>query len=399
MHSDRQLYEVMVDFWNNHLTVYLVNQGRYKHMVSQYDRNVARAHALGRFSDMLLASAREPAMMIYLDNATSNANSDAGINENYGREILELHSLGIVNGEQVYTEEDMRQVALVFSGWSIDWQGENDTFKFRPWHHYRGAISILGGAWSRPDRTGASDAQILADGENLIAFLARHPSTARYLAFKMCRRFVADDPPMGLVDRVAAAYLNNDTAIAPMLRVLFTSQEFLNSNEGKLRRGFETIVGYLRATNATVDVNPVGEASVDLHSLQWWQGILERHGQRLYSNASPDGYSDIGTEWLGSDGMLRRWESAGLLTHNQLAAGIDVPLDSLVPKPLPATMGELVDAMMVRITARKPSANTRAALLNHLSAAENDAARGFGDAGVLADFVALLLTTPEFQYR
>ncbi|KAG1648205.1 hypothetical protein GQR58_030039 [Nymphon striatum] len=246
--SERQLYEVMVDFWNNHFTVYLINQGRYRHMVNQSDRTVARANALGYFSNMLMASAKDPAMLTFLDNATSDANSAAGINENYGREILELHSLGIVNGQQVYTEEDMRQVSLVLSGWSVDWQQDRDAFKFRPLWHHRGPVSILGGAWSRPDRTGASDAQLLADGENLVSFLAHHPSTARHLAFKMCRRFVADEPPMGLVDRMASIYLANGTAIAPMLRELFTSPEFAENTDTKLRRGFEVVMGISAGT-------------------------------------------------------------------------------------------------------------------------------------------------------
>ncbi|KAG1648204.1 hypothetical protein GQR58_030039 [Nymphon striatum] len=269
---------------------------------------------------MLMASAKDPAMLTFLDNATSDANSAAGINENYGREILELHSLGIVNGQQVYTEEDMRQVSLVLSGWSVDWQQDRDAFKFRPLWHHRGPVSILGGAWSRPDRTGASDAQLLADGENLVSFLAHHPSTARHLAFKMCRRFVADEPPMGLVDRMASIYLANGTAIAPMLRELFTSPEFAENTDTKLRRGFEVVMGISAGTQRKYR-----------HQPGW------RHRDRA-------AFAQV---WLGSDGVLRRWETAGLLTHNQLASGITVSLDELVPNPLPATMGDLIDAMMV----------------------------------------------------
>lgn len=399
-YSQRQLYEVMVAFWNNHFLVHH-HHGYFGHYMVHADRHVARAHALGRFSDMLIASAQSPAMLLFLDNRISNANGPSGVNENYGREVLELHTLGILGGQHIYTEEDVHNVSLVLSGWSTAnpaGDGAGMAFNFVRWWHHRGPVSILGGAWSRPDRTGADDATLIADGESLLRFLARHPSTARYLAFKLARRFVSDDPPESLVSSLAQVYLANDTAIAPVLRALFASPEFAASGGAKLRRGFEIAVAYLRATGAVVDPAPMGPASVELHSLDFAAGTLERLGQQLFSYRSPDGYPDTALEWLGTDSVLRRWETAGLLTHNALSSGITVNARDLLPSPLPATNADLVDAMMARFAAAEPSATTRDALIAHLGGGAGASPPAMSDDRV-ADFVALCLATPEVQYR
>ncbi|HPU38590.1 MAG TPA: DUF1800 family protein, partial [Microthrixaceae bacterium] len=201
VNSENQLYEVMCDFWSNHFTVWRSAKWLTQ-LKTRDDADVIRRHALGRFVDMMQASAKSPAMLVYLDNYTSNAYSTAGVNENWGREILELHTLGIIKGEQVYTEADMRGVAKIMSGRTIRWNNDANKYNymFSTGWHSRDAVSILGGQWTRPARANGNSGE--ADGDALLGFLARHPSTARHLAYKLCRRFVSDDPPAALVDRL-----------------------------------------------------------------------------------------------------------------------------------------------------------------------------------------------------
>jgi uncharacterized protein (DUF1800 family) len=401
VYSPKQVYEMMCDFSFNHLNVHMFGNYSFRHLTSQYLRDVIRPHALGRFSDMLQASAASPAMLGYLDNWRSNANSSAGVNENYGRELLELHTLGIRNGAQVYSEIDVREAAYVFSGWSIDTSSDQDIFWFRQNYHWRGAVSILGGAWSRPDRTGADDATLIADGVSLLNFLAAHRSTAEYLCWKLAVRFVSDNPPEALVQRLADEYQATGTDIGSVMRMLLNSAEFKAAARQKVRRGFETVASYFRTLGANVDTNPVAEASEVINSLSWYEGVLERHGQRLFSKATPDGYPDTGPEWVSSDGMLRRWETAGLLAHNDLADGVVVDLNVHIPNPSPLTMGEVIDAMVLGLTGSDASATERAGYATFIGVteAQDSATSPLGDAALLADLVGLILSRPAFQYR
>jgi uncharacterized protein (DUF1800 family) len=308
VYSRRQLYEVMVEFWTNHFNISL-DEAEGEHLITVDNREVVRAHALGRFADLLQASAHSPAMLVYLDNWVSNANSDEGVNENYGRELLELHSMGIIDGVQPYTEADMRGVALIMSGWSAHFGTGRHEFLFRPGYHHTGPVSILGGAFSTPGRSGATAIQ---DGVALLDVLARHPNTARYLAFKLCRRFVADDPPPALVTSAAQVYLANDTAIAPVLSHIFHAAEFAAARRSKVRRGFEILAAYARALRGTADPDPIGDLSARVHSIGW--GVLDGLGQRLWGHATPDGYPDTGPDWISADGLLQRWGTAGAVT-------------------------------------------------------------------------------------
>jgi Protein of unknown function (DUF1800)/S-layer homology domain len=311
LYSRRHLYEVMVEFWTNHFNLNL-DEDPWFHFLTVDNRTVARAHALGRFADLLQASAHSPAMLVYLDNFVSDANSEEGVNENYGRELLELHSMGIIDGVQPYTEDDMRGVALILSGWSVD--EDQQVFRFKSWMHHTGPVSVLGGAFSTPGRTGTAGLQ---DGVALIDVIAHHPETARYLAYKLCRRFVSDTPPPGLVDSAAQVYLDHDTAIAPVLHHVFHSPEFAAAPGAKVRRGFEVFAAYLRSLRSDVTSDPVGQLSRYIHSPGW--GMLERLGQRLWGRTTPDGYPDTGPDWISADGLLRRWETAGTLTATWLA--------------------------------------------------------------------------------
>ena len=238
-YSKRQVYEVLVDFWTNHFNIALFAKDPYCVLKTQDDREVVRPHALGRFADLLAASAHSPAMLVYLDNFRNDARA-VNVNENYGRELLELHTLGIIGGEQVYDEHDVVAVARVLSGWTITTvPGTGMAFRFRDEFHDARPASILGGAWSTPGHAGDAGYQ---DGVSLLAFLAHHPSTARYLAWKLCQRFVGDDPPAGLVASAAQVYLDHDTAVAPVIDHIVRSPEFYASGGAKLRRGLDQAV-------------------------------------------------------------------------------------------------------------------------------------------------------------
>jgi uncharacterized protein (DUF1800 family) len=368
-HSRRQLYEVMVDFWSNHFSISLEGRFYLRHLRNTTDRTVARAHALGRFADLLRASAHDTSMLLYLDNWRSEADPEAGpldppgVNENYGRELIELHTLGIIDGEHVYTEADVVAAAKILSGWSIGGVPSNTdfstpgewAFEYRHASHWvHGATFLAGhpqGEFVQPANLGSSAAY--QSGVDFLDFLARHPSTARYLAYKLCKRFVADDPMAeapDLVARAAQAYLDEDTAIVPMVREILTSDE-LQAAAPRLRRGFETVVFQLRATGASIDPRPRGDsfagASTYLH--EPGSGLLSGFGQGLFLRPSPDGYPEAAGEWLSSDGMLRRWSFAGVLAANTANQGIVVPTEVLAPVGLVHTYGQLVDKVATRL--------------------------------------------------
>lgn len=341
LHSRRQLFEVMVEFWTNHFNINLDEEDG-DHLITVDNREVARAHALGRFVDLLQASAHSPAMLVYLDNWVSDANSAEGVNENYGRELLELHSLGIVDGVQPYTEADMRGVSLVMSGWSVNINRGAHTFQFKDAMHHHGPVSVLNGAFSTPGRSGTA---ALQDGVTLLNVLARHPATARHLAYKLCRRFVADTPPPGLVASAAQVYTQHDTAIAPVLRHIFHSPEFAASAGSKVRRGFEILTASARAMRGTVDPDPLGDLSNRLHGQGW--GILERLGQRLWGHVTPDGYPDTAPDWISADGLLRRWEMAGTVTATWMD-GWSFDADAIL-EPSGPTVGHWIENVARRL--------------------------------------------------
>ena len=229
--SRRQLFERVVELWSDHLHVSRIDA--YPGLRTVRDRDL-REHALGPFRELLLADAASPAMLVYLDNATSDASAP---NENYGRELLELHTVGVEAG---YTEQDVRNAALVFTGWTID--PERYTFTYDPDMHHVGPVQVLG--WS-DDNADAGDGERV--GRSLLAHLAEHPATARTIATTLARRFVADDPPADLVDRLARTYLDNDTDIRPVLQALFTDPAFDDSVGMKVRRPIEHLAAALRA--------------------------------------------------------------------------------------------------------------------------------------------------------
>lgn len=374
VYSQRQLYELVVDFWTNHFNVWVGKDLETGAMKIVDDRKVIRPNAMGRFADLLLATARGAAMLRYLDNDMSTGENP---NENYGRELLELHTVGVEGG---YNEDDVRNCALALSGWGTDSDG---IYRFVPQQHFTGPLRVMG--WSTPGVAGPAGE---ADAVALIDYLAHHPSTAQHIALKLCRRFVADDPPPGVVVAAARAFLDNDTAIVPVLATIFSHEDFWYSGGQKLRRPFEFLAAALRATGAGVDPNAGSVLNDSLASM----------GQRLFDWIPPTGYPDEASAWLGSGGMLGRWN----LARDLAAGGLDqvaVDLAALIGGGGPRTGGQLVDAVLGRVHGAALPADRRAALLAYVGAQDATPLDGGQVSALLPDLFALALSTAEFHYR
>ena len=343
--TERQLSEVMVDFWSNHLHVTCPFGGAWSTRTS-YDRDVIRAHALGRFSDLLHASARHPAMLRYLNNDQSHRRS---VNENYGRELLELHTVGVDSG---YTEQDVRNSAYLMTGRTVD---GNDEFFFEPDRHWIDPVRVLGFRHANPTRPGG-----LAAGDEYLRYLATHPATATSIARKLAVRFVADNPPTGLVERLAASYLDNDTAVVPVLRTLFSSVEFWIAVGLKTRRPLENLV----ATVRTLGIGPGPDTPGALEGLYW---LTHRLGHAPLAWGPPNGYPDVAGAWGGAHGTLAVWNSHHALV-NGWQDGLAFPApESLVGQP-PATAGGYLDELAQRLLFQPLPGKHRRALLDLVDA-------------------------------
>jgi uncharacterized protein (DUF1800 family) len=355
--SKRQLFEVMVEFWSNHLNITCPSSEVWATKPWD-DEHVVRAHALGRFDDMLVASAMSPAMLLYLNGAESRGSAP---NENYGREVLELHTVGVDAG---YTQAEVVSCARALTGFTVwnPWNGgtaeTNGTYTYRRSWHYVGPVSVLG--WSHPntDRT-----QGEAVAESLLRHLAAHPLTAARLARKLAVRFVSDDPPAALVERLAEVYLANGTAVVPVLRSLFASPEFAASTGQKYRRPYEDVVATVRA----LGLAPSKDTQTDFVSSMCWE--LETMGNAPLGWHPPNGYPDVAPAWTGSGTVLARWNLHVGLTQAWWDKGVVSPPDlraALVPNA-PATRYGLVDALWARLLPGTAlPASTRDALIRFL---------------------------------
>ncbi|MEO8477130.1 MAG: DUF1800 domain-containing protein [Actinomycetota bacterium] len=380
--SERQLLEIMVDFWSNHLNVTNPSDNVWwsRH---DYDRRVIRKFALGKFSQMLKASATHPAMMMYLNNAESTKDNP---NENYGRELLELHTLGLAGG---YDEEDMRQSTLVMTGFGISW--DTGEFAYDKWNHYVGPVSLVG--WSAPNGTANGGYDV---GLDFVDHLAHHPSTAVRIATKLCERFVSDEPQPALVDRLAKAYLDHDTAIAPVLHLLFRSKAFAGAVGTKVRRPMEDVVATLRI----LGIQPDASGTNGLQGLSW---MIEGLSHAPMAWKQPNGYPDVASAWTSAGGTLNSWN-----THVSLAAhwwpdALQLPplKDTVLPRPLPPTYGGLVDAVAHKLVFRKLAPAHRDAVLTFLGKTAGSALTR-GDAAVtwrLPYLVAIILDSPYHGIR
>jgi len=293
--SKRQLYEKMVHFWTDHFNIDS-SKGDCRWLKAADDRDVIRVHALGSFPQLLRASALSPAMLWYLDGRVNRKQKDADKpNENYARELLELHTLGIHGG---YTQHDVMEVARCLTGWTVRTvkQFNKGRVEFHGEQHDDGEKTVLGR--TIPPGLGAQDFDRVLD------ILSLHPATAHHLAEKLCRHFIADDPPAAAIDKVERSFLAEGGEIRPVLRTLFTTPEFLASRRTKIKRPFEFIVSALRVTQAETDAGP---AILD---------YLVRMGHAPFQYPTPEGYSDRAVHWMGT--LLWRWKFAVALSRNEI---------------------------------------------------------------------------------
>lgn len=296
-YGERQLHEVMVEFWSDHFNID-ASKGDCRWLKAADDRGVIRAHALGRFSALLRASALSPAMLWYLDGRVNLRRHDGERpNENYARELLELHTLGVRGG---YTQQDVMEAARALTGWTVRSKGESSfglgTVEFHPELHDDGAKVVLGE--TIPAGLGGRDVDVLVE------VVCAHPQTARHLATKLCRRFIADDPPERAVARVAATFRESGGDIRSTLATLFATPEFAGERETKLKRPFHFIASALRATDAATDAGPA------------LQEYLTRMGHAPFQCPTPDGYADEAGPWTST--LLWRWNFAMALQRNRI---------------------------------------------------------------------------------
>ena len=367
-YSQRQLQEVMVDFWSNHFNIF-IGKNQVKWLKTADDRDVIRPNALGKFRDLLLASARSPAMLVYLDNAQSSAQARGGrggLNENYARELMELHTLGADAG---YDHDDIVAVARILSGWSVARQGDANpgAYMFRPRLHDDGPkqVKVLG--LSLPGGEGERE------GEKLLAALAAHPDTARRIARKLCARFVSDDPPPALVERAAQAFLTNDGDIRATLALILRSDEFKASTGQKIKLPTHALASMLRATGAETAANgPL-------------MNTLRQLGQPFFGWHSPDGYPQAGAAWVNTGGLLARWNAAFALAESRLG---DARMNAQITGNNDAGSAA-VDAVCAALLGAPAPPEARATLTDYVSKAQGRTA--------LPGLVGLVLASPAFQ--
>lgn len=408
--STRQLNEVLVDFWFNHFNVF-VAKGPLRHLVIEYERDLIRPHVLRSFRDLLGGVARSPAMLVYLDNWRSGAEPDRevarrqpgrfhrhdavydamrrvgfggrfgsrrdrsraqgplghrpeGLNENYARELLELHTLGVDGG---YTQKDVREVARAFTGWTLELTADGGgRFAFRPdWHDAEEKV-VLG------QRLPAGGG--IEDGETVLDILARHPSTARFLATKLCRRFVADQPPASIIDKAAATFASSGGDLRATLETILYSPEFRQPRVfgAKVKSPLEFLVSAARALGLPGRADPRLPQAV------------RALGQPLYGASAPTGYPDDATAWSSANALLARMRAASELAqvaseHNLLWRGRN------------ATLEQRVDGLLEQLLPGGEVSQLRPQVLSwgaSMAAAPTE-----------AEIATLILGSPEFQRK
>jgi len=378
--SRRQLFEVLCDFWSNHLNATCPSADVWDNRHT-YDRDVIRRHALGSFEEMLIASAKHPAMLRYLDNASSTKRSP---NENYAREVMELHTVGVDAG---YGEAGVKAAARVFTGMTVD---SNGAYSYDAGRHDTSAASVVGWSTSAHDAT-----QGEAVAVDLLRHLARHSATATTIARKLAVRFVSDAPPASLVQRLATAYSEGGTQVLPVLRTLFSSDEFWASAGQKTRRPLEGYVAAVRAVGAT----PGPEAWGGIDDLYWQTREL---GHQPLAWAPPDGYPDAAPAWRSAGATMQRWNATTGMVHGWWPKKLVRPaVETWLPGAAPTAFGGLVDAVVQRYLGRSPTPTERAALLGFTEHAAGDALSP-KDAWVsarLPQLVATVLNSPGHMER
>jgi uncharacterized protein (DUF1800 family) len=444
--SERQLAEVMTDFWENHFNVF-IGKGQLRYYLPEYSERTIRPHALGRFRDLLGAVARSPAMLLYLDNAQSVADSGQptldgrgafgrgrgrgainnrrlarldsaqremleqlqqrrprGLNENYARELLELHTLGVDGG---YTQQDVIEVARALTGWGLNAPRQGGGFIFRGPAHDAGPKIVLG----HKLKSGRG----IEDGEEVLDIVSTHPSTAMFISRKLVVRFVSDDPPEDLIERAAATFKRTDGDIREVVRTIITSNEFFAraAYRSKVKSPFEVTVSALRALGARADTTP------------FTAGLVGRLGQPLYGHQAPNGWPETGAAWINTGAILNRI-NLGLVVASGRVPGAPLRGWSQFAELARAPRTEQVDAVIQAFLAGRASPETREILASgnnpHMDRAAADTAildqgqpmepmaRGLGrgrqggfqrlpQLSGLPQVIGLALGSPEFQRR
>jgi uncharacterized protein (DUF1800 family) len=382
--SERQLLEVMTDFWENHFSVFNGKMPT-RFTLLEYDRDVIRAHALGKFRDLLGAVAHSPAMLWYLDNYQSAADSAHlnlpewrqmektgrppvirrrnGLNENYGRELLELHTLGVDGG---YTQHDVIEVARALTGWTIDVPRVGGEFIFREGMHDAEPKVVLG------HKLGAGRG--VDDGEEVLDIVARHPSTAKYIARKLARRLVNDTPSVALVDRAAETFMRTNGDIREVVRTIVTSPEFFSRSayRTKVKTPFELVVSARRLINASPDTSP--------RTFQ----MIARLGEPIFGHLTPNGWPETGDQWINAGSLLDRINFGVQVGGGKLPYA---PIEQWPPWALLSTMPfeRQMDEVVAKILAGDVSSETRQSMVSGRSQ--------------LRDLLGLAMGSPEFQRR
>ena len=359
VYSRRQIYELMVEFWTDHFNI-SVDKGDGWFLKTVDDREVIRPHALGNFRDLLWASAHSPAMLIYLDNQANRAGTP---NENYARELLELHTLGVDGG---YSQRDVMELARCLTGWTVKdhfWRGE---FVFRANLHDGGPKRVLGLSLQPEGQ---------AEAERVLDRLAVHPGAARFIAHKLVRRFIADDPPPALVERAAATFTRSKGDIRAVLRTVLL--DGLEEMQPKFKRPVHFVVSALRQLNAESDGGPF------LHD------FLRRMGQLAFAWPTPDGYPDRAAAWQGN--LLPRWQFALALVQSEIG-GTEIDLPNLMAAGGATDATAALDALAALLLGQPLLVPERDALLTTL--------QGIGAAeDLMVAAAAALLASPAFQWR
>jgi uncharacterized protein (DUF1800 family) len=409
-YSERQLEEVMTDFWYNHFNVF-INKGPERYMITAYERDVIRPRVLGKFKDLLVATAKSPAMLFYLDNSESvgphslqavfgnqrphlrrgpfgmiyqvpprpqqNKNR-TGLNENYAREIMELHTLGVDGG---YTQRDVTELAKVLTGWSIDQPQRGGGFKFNDRAHEPGNKFVLG---HKIGDHGESE------GMEMLDILAHHPSTAKFISKKLALRFVSDHPPQSLIDRMADTFMQKDGDIREVLRTMFTSPEFwaADAYRAKVKTPLEFVVSSVRASG------------VQVQNAQPLVQFLNRMGMPLYGMQPPTGYSTKAETWVNSAALLTRMNFALQLATGKLP-GTSVDAQALLHGATAPDSGSALAVLENGLLAGDVSPQTHAVIVKQLNDPQVSQ-RKLDDAAASPNYGAiagLIMGSPDFQRR
>ena len=367
-HSERQLFETMVDFWGNHFSIYIA-KGGCKVLKTDDDLKAIRPNALGKFRDLLHASAHSPAMLVYLDQATSVGDAP---NENYGRELMELHTIGVDSG---YTHHDVEEVSRALTGWTVvgarDRKKDFGAYYFNPDIHNNGEKHVLGIMIP----SGGED-----EGMMILDLLASHPSAAQFISHKLAVRFISDSPSPEVVDSLAQVFTQSDGDTRQFLRALIQSDAFKSSAGQKFKKPLDFFISALRVTDASIKLNQRNGRMLQKH--------LELLGQVPFTWSPPNGFPDYEEYWSTTSGLLDRWNFGMLLVTNQIR-GVEVDLNQLTKDA--ASAQDVVDVLSLQFLGQLLPDNARSILVDFASSGNLDAN--------IPSIAGLILGSPHFQMR